>query len=152
MCFFTNHSCYSGCYICIPLISHSFLHNRISYSTVVLYIGIMNVWGFWVYGKPGTPEQPGSARTALFLQLESHANTDWEGFTVELTTLLMISSAVAIKIVAHTQTGRIVVCGDYGQSKCLGEQQLGSAQIQPSGKSITSLHVYVRNLCYPGQD
>ena len=28
-----------------------------------------------VYGKPGMPEQPGSAETALFLQLESRANT-----------------------------------------------------------------------------
>ena len=28
-----------------------------------------------VYGKPGMPEQPGSAGTALFLRLESHANT-----------------------------------------------------------------------------
>ena len=28
-----------------------------------------------VYGKPGTPEQPGSAGTALFLRLESRANT-----------------------------------------------------------------------------
>ena len=28
-----------------------------------------------VYGKPGTQEQPGSAGTALFLRLESRANT-----------------------------------------------------------------------------
>ena len=37
--------------------------------------------------------------------------TDWEDSAVELTILLMISSAVAIKIVAHTQTGRIVSSG-----------------------------------------
>ena len=36
---------------------------------------------------------------------------DWEDSTVELTILLMISSAVAIKIVAHTQMGRIVLSG-----------------------------------------
>jgi len=30
------------------------------------------MFNFWVYGKPGTPEQPRSARTALFsLRLES---------------------------------------------------------------------------------
>ena len=36
-----------------------------------------NNWAFaqGVYGKPGTLEQPGSAGTALFLRLESCANT-----------------------------------------------------------------------------
>jgi len=72
-----------------------------------------------VYGKPGTPEQPGSAGTTLFLRLESRASTIMPLIEktlpyVELTILLMISSAVAIKIVAHTQMDRIVVWGDYG--------------------------------------
>ena len=55
---------------------------------------------FGVYGKPGTPEQPGSAGTDLFLRFESRANIttlqEYEDSTAQLTQSCLIISYFTI--------------------------------------------------------
>ena len=74
--------------------------------------GCSQLRGVWKTRNAGTTRiSRNSFIFAIGVTCKHHHATDWEYSTVELTILLMISSAVAIKIVAHTQTGRIVSSG-----------------------------------------
>ena len=68
-----------------------------------------------VYGKPGTPEQPGSAGTALFLRLEHYHATDGEDFATELTQFFYYTVAFNIILIIKQ------LCSTHGESKYLGE-------------------------------
>ena len=57
------------------------------------------------------PDQPEQLYFVIGVTCKHYHATDSEDSTVEFTILLMNSSAVVIKIVAHTQTGRIVSSG-----------------------------------------
>ena len=73
--------------------------------------------GVWKTRNTGTTQI--SFVFAIGATCKHYHATDWEDSTVELTILLMISSAEAIKIVAHIQMGRIVSSG--ATTKYFGE-------------------------------
>ena len=62
----------------------------------------------WVYRKPGTPEQPGSAGTALFLRILSHASLDSSSYYHRLP---MLHSGLPLRTLHRCRAGRFITEG-----------------------------------------
>ena len=101
---------------------------------------ILKVWGVWKTQNAGTTWI--SFVFAIGVMCKHFHATDREDTTVELTMLLMISSAAVLKIVAHTHMGRVFLSGGLSSAST-------NWDLLNSGKSIASLHLYAHNLCYP---